>query len=255
MWLALIAEQNISLNQVSTSNIIKVDDLEAYLVTWKASLCQEIAVGGLFTRNEIVHKWKAPWRSLLLRESVAWRLQDLLEQSHILYSSSHLLGARILLRSGFETMAILIHLNQTMRQVVAGTLDFHEFSVKTSKLLLGSRDKTTNYEAINILTVIQKADKRYAGLEGWYVALSESAHPNYEGMLFGYSEADEHNQVTTYKNQWVKRYGRLHIASIEACISVFVAEYNNEFSPAFEALELWIEQNDLTLEATKPKNT
>lgn len=235
--------------------MIKKDDLETYLATWKASLCQEIDVGGLFTRNEIVHKWKAPWHCLLLRESVAWRLQDLLEQSHTLYSSSHLLGARILLRSGLETMAILIYLNQTMRQVVAGTLDFHEFSVKTSNLLLGSRDKSTNYEVISILTVIQKAAKRYVGLEDQYKALSESAHPNYEGTLFGYSEADEHNYVTLYKNQWVKRYGTLHVSSIEACISVFVAEYNNEFSPAFEALELWIEKNDLTLEATNPKNT
>lgn len=244
-----------SSKRVNTLNIIDVDDLETYLATWKASLCQEIAVGSLFTRNKIVHKWKAPWRSLQLRELVAWRLQDLLEQSYFLYNASHVLGARILLRSGFETMAILIHLNQTIRQVVAGTLDFHEFSEKTSKLLLGSRDKTTNHEAINIVTVIQKADKRYLGLVDWYAALSESAHPNYEGMLFGYSEADEYNQVTTYKNQWVKRYGRLHVASIQACISVFVAEYNNEFSPAFEALELWIEQNNVTLEATKPKNT
>ena len=232
-----------------------MDNLETYLADWKASLCQEVASGRLCTRNKIVHKWKAPWRCLQLRESAAWRLQDLLEQSYILYSSSHLLGARILLRSGFETLAILIHLNQTMRQVVAGTLDFHEFSEKTLKLLLGSRDKTTNHEAISIVTVIQKADKRYSGLEGWYAALSESAHPNYEGMLFGYSENDEHNQVTTYKNQWEKRYSRLHVASIEACTSVFVAEYNNEFSRAFEALELWIDQNDITLEATKPKNT
>ena len=79
---------------------------------WKASLCASVDVGGLFSRNKTAHKWKAQFRSLTLRETVAWRTQDLLEQSLQLYDTNRLLGARILLRSAFETISTLIYLNQ-----------------------------------------------------------------------------------------------------------------------------------------------
>lgn len=229
-----------------------MEDIEKALADWKADLCPEIEVGGLLTRNTLVHKWKAPWRSLLLRESVAWRLQDLLAQSYFLHKSSNSLGARILLRSGFETVAILIHLNQVMRYVVSGQINFHDFSDQSTRLLLGSRDKTTPHESINILTILQKADKRYPGLVNWYGALSESAHPNYEGMLFGYSKEGDQSHVTIFCNRWTSLYGSSHLDAIRACIDVFYAEYNVESPSAFECLEHWIEQNNSILEATKP---
>src|SRR5450830_1524779 len=228
-----------------------MSDLEISLEAWKHSLGKNIDVGSLINRNKTAHKWKAPWRLLLLREAVAWRLQDLLEQSFRLHASSGLLGARILLRSGFETVALLIHSNQAMRQVVAGELDFHDFSDRTTKLLLGSRDKTTSIEAINIVTVIKKADTRYPGLYSWYAALSESTHPNYEGLLIGYSKSDQENHVTSFENRWSDLYSKGHLASLEACKTIFDNEYNNEWPHAFEALEEWIQANDTLLETTK----
>lgn len=179
-------------------------------------------------------------------------MQDVLEQSQALHAASQLLGARILLRSAFETAAVLIHLNQATRQVVAGTMGFHDYSERTTKLLLGSRDKSTSYESINILTVLSKADKRYPGLEQLYSALSESAHPNYEGMLYGYSEANRKNHITKFHNRWKALYGHSHHDAMRACMVIFDAEYNHEWPAAFEELEQWIEKNDAMLEATKP---
>ena len=226
-------------------------DLDRSLSQLKASLCREIDVGGLFTRSAVVHKWKAPWRALLLRESVAWRIHDLISQSRQLSSTSGILGARILLRSAFETVAVLVYLNKAMRSVVKETLDFHLFSEKTARLLLGSRDKTTNLESINILSVLQSANSRYPGLESWYAALSESAHPNYEGMVLGYSVADRENHVTTFENRWAEMYGSSHDSALVACLIVFEGEYNEEWPDAFNELEAWIERNDDKLESTK----
>ncbi|MES3021122.1 MAG: hypothetical protein V4857_06000 [Pseudomonadota bacterium] len=158
------------------------------------------------------------------------------------------------MRSAFETLAVLVYLNKTMRSVTTGTLDFHEFSEKTARLLLGSRDKSTSLESINILTVLKSADKRYPGLEDLYFALSESAHPNYEGMLLGYSKADRQNHVTTFQNQWNTLYGSNHGSAIIACLTVFVGEYNEEWEAAFEALEIWIQEHDDELEASKPNS-
>jgi hypothetical protein len=227
-------------------------DFSAALQAFKSALCNQVDVGGLFARSATAYKWKAPWRALLLREAVAWRLQDLLEQSLELSKAGHVLGARILLRSAFETLAMLIYLNRSMRSVVDGSLDFHVFSEKTSKLLLGSRDKTTATEAISILTVLNEANKRYLGLSDWYASLSESAHPNYEGMLVAYSTADTQNHVTTFKSRWSEMYGKGHESALIACFEVFLHEYDDESSSALEALEVWVEQNDSKLEATKP---
>ena len=226
--------------------------LPSTLQALKDSLCRKVDVGGLLSRSAVAHKWKAPWRALLLRESVAWRLQDLLEQSYVLSTRGGLLGARILLRSAFETLAVLVYLNKSMRSVVAGNQNFHAFSEKTSRLLLGSRDKTTSHESIPILTVLEGADKRYPGLLTWYAALCESAHPNYEGMLLGYSTADPQNHVTTFENRWKELHGDLHDAALNACLVAFVDEYDQEWLAAMGALETWLEAHDSELEASKP---
>jgi len=217
----------------------------------KTSLCRRVDVGGLFSRNAVAHKWKAPFRSLSLREGVAWRTQDLLEQSLMLHGSGHGLGARILLRSAFESVAVLIYLNMLTRQVLAGALDFHEYSKKTSTLLLGSRDKSTDHSAINIATVLKKCDARYPGIEKLYADLSESAHPNYEGVCVGYSKVDHENFVTTFSNRWQAVYGGNHVDLIALCLMVFHSEYDNEWADSFSKLESWIAENDAILEATK----
>ena len=105
-----------------------------------------------------------------------WRLQDLLAQSLALHELDHtLLGVRILLRGAFETLAVLVYLNKLTAEVLAGTLDFHDFGKKTFELPLGSKDASTSVTAINIMTVLKHADSRYPGLLDWYGALSDGA--------------------------------------------------------------------------------
>ena len=221
------------------------------LAAWKSSQCHALEVGGLFSRSKVAHKWKAPFRSLSLRECVSWRTQDLLEQSLCLYEQEHILGARILLRSAFETLAVLIYLNQQTRQVLAGKLNFHDYSDKTAVLLLGSRDGSTQHKALNIVTILEKCNSRYFGISELYGALSESAHPNYEGTSVGYSNIDHEMHAVAFLNKWKAMYSKSHIDSIILCIKVFFLEYNEEWSDAFEKLEAWIEANDTNLEATK----
>ena len=221
------------------------------LAAWKQAQCRRVDLGGLFARNSTAHKWKAPFRSLSLREAVSWRTQDLLEQSVALYDSGHLLGARILLRSAFETVAILVYLNQLTRKVLAGDLNFHDFSDKTTVLLLGSRDESTPHRSLNIVTILERCEARYPGMVSMYAMLSETAHPNYEGMAVGYSEVDHDSHVVQYLNRWKSLYGERHLNAIGLCATVFHREYHEEWVDAFEELEKWIEANDAQLEATK----
>jgi hypothetical protein len=230
---------------------LKDSELKAALVAMRNSLSREIDVGSLFSRNEVAHKWKAPWRALLLRESVAWRLIDLLDQSVHLQAEGKHLGARILVRAAFETLAVLVHVNQSMQGVVRGQVDFHHFSEHVTRLLLGSRNKSTPVESVHISKILGKANQRYQGLLSWYEDLSETAHPNYGGMLQAYSTADAKEYVTRFRSRWAELTGSSNLLAAEACLAVFETEYNEIFTLTFEELEEWIVSHDARLEATK----
>lgn len=219
-------------------------EIEQDLLRWQNSLCQNVSIGSLYARNPVAHKWKATYRCLVLREAVFWRTHDLLVQAHSLYQAKHVLGSRILLRSALESIAVLIYLNRLIAQVLDGSLSFHEFSEKTSTLLLGSRNKTTKHQAISILTVLDKCDKKYPGIVGMYNDLSESAHPNFEGACYGYSRIDYEKYETSFSNNWSEMWGDQHKPLMTLCMMVFEAEYNQVWASQLECLEVWLVAND-----------
>lgn len=227
------------------------ETVEETLDRLKDALLPSFDIGGLFSRNEIAHKWKATYRSILLREVVFWRLEDLLRQSHVLHKLGHALGARILLRSAIETVAMLIYLNQQTVKVLNGTLNFHVFSDKTETLLLGSRNEMTSHVAISILTVLKNCRERYKFIEKLYADLSECAHPNHEGLVMGYNKSDHENFVESFSNRWADMYSRTHELAIKIVIDMFEHEYDEEWPRHFAALEAWLVKNDAELESTK----
>lgn len=187
----------------------------------------------------------------MIREAVFWRLHDLMTQSWLLHQQRHGLGARILLRSGFESLATLIYLNQLMQNVLDDKLDFHVFGEKTSTLLLGSRNNDEGPRSLNIVTVLEKCDKRYPGLMKLYADLSESAHPSYEGLCMGYSKVDPDEYETNFSNRWMELYGDRHFGSMELCMGTFHHEYNDVWPALMADLEGWVVRFDAKLEATK----
>jgi hypothetical protein len=228
-----------------------MNTVEQNLANWKNSLLSSIPIGGLLSRNPVAYKWKVAFRVWMLREAVFWRLNDLMTQSYALHEQGHGLGARILLRSGFESLATLIYLNQLIRQVLDGKLSFHDFGNKTATLLLGSRDCSTDHQSVNIMTVLEKSDKRYPGIVKLYSILSESAHPNYEGMVVGYSKVDHDEYETHFSNRWMELHGERHLESMELCMGTFHHEYNDVWPDLMEKLEDWMVTNDAELESTK----
>lgn len=225
--------------------------VEENLANWKASLFQSIPVAGLLSRNATAYKWKALWRVWMLREATLWREHDLMTQSFTLHEQGHGLGARILLRSGFETLATLTYLNLLIEQVLEGKLNFHVFGEKTTKLLIGTRNNEEMPVSINIMTVLEKCEKRYPGLMKLYADLSESAHPSYEGLMSGYSKTDHDEYETTFSNRWMELHGNRHLDRMMLCMETFHFEYNDVWPDLMDKLEKWMEENDAMLEATK----
>jgi hypothetical protein len=231
-----------------------VDDMtsiQAQLMRWSQSRCPSVSVGGLLARSKTSHKWKAPYRSLVVREALLWRMHDLGQQIALLIQQDHILGARILLRSAIETLAILIYLNQKTSSVINGSLSFFEFDEITKKLMMGSKDGTTNHAAVNILTVLEKAETSYVGLTSMHRRLSESAHPNFDGVLFGYTSSNPDEYETSFENNWIKYFSREQEPATAFVFAIFEFEYNDTWRQLMIDLEAWLQENDLILEAQK----
>lgn len=230
-----------------------MDNVTKVLEVWNSSLCKKVDVGGLISRSATAHKWKATYRSIVLRELTFWRVTDLLNQMVALSKAGHILGARILLRSTIETLAILIYLNQKTRAVLSGKERFNTFSDITSQLMLGSKNRTTKIEAVNVThTILEKwCERKYPGIFKLYADLCESAHPNYEGVCHGYSYVNEKDYETVFKNRWSELYGdRLGELTLNF-MRIFEHEYNNVWPAEFEKLEKWLEDNDEKLESER----
>lgn len=226
-------------------------EINKQLLNWNNSLCDKIALPDVFARNPTAYKWKAFYRSAILREAVFWRTHDLLAQAHALFEVGHVLGSRILIRSAIESIASLIYLNQLIEKVLAGKLNFHKFSNKTSRLLLGSKDKSTKHNTIHIMDVLEQCEKKYPGITKMYATLSESAHPNFEGVCFGYSRVDYVKDETNFSNFWASMWADRHLSLMKLCMTTFESQYNDEWTSQNEKLEEWVTTNDAMLEATK----
>ncbi len=175
-------------------------------------------------------------------------MTDLGEQIISLSRQKHYLGARILLRSSLETLGILCYMTHKIQAVVAGNLDFFDFDDLTKNLLMGSRNGATAVTAVNILTAIGKADAQYHGLSDMYNHLSESAHPNFDGVLMGYTSKTPGELQTTFQNNWADLFGEQQLPATLLVYHAFEATYNNDSVQAIEQLEDWLRANDDMLE-------
>jgi hypothetical protein len=231
--------------------VLWVDKIEEKLSEWRSSLVNEVNLNDLFARSTVAHKWQVTYQTLLVRELSLWRMEDLLSQAMILQKLGHVLGARILIRSGFETLATLIFLNSRINAVVLGNIPFLKFREVIGKLLFGSKLIEENHDPIHIMDAIKKSNKKYPGILKSYNSLSESAHPNFDGMAMGYSQSFEKERTTKFSNRFNTLFFGSNITLAGTCIEVFELEYNEGYQKAMTSLEEWLIENDEILIAEK----
>lgn len=228
-------------------------DIEKTLQNFKVSLCQKIDLAALYARSNIAHKWKLTYRLLVVREGLAWRLVDILCQAQKLGNEKMIIGARILTRAAIETLCLLIYMNNQMETVVENKLSFNDFENNTRRMLLGSKNKEKWPIPINVNKLVEKSDKKYSGLKTIYDDLSETVHPNYDGICFGYSKLNKKEHITDFGIFWEEKFGKQHEASIRLCLETFENEYNIIWPLRFEELEKWLEKYDNKLERQRRK--
>lgn len=229
-----------------------MDAIRQRVASWAASLPAEVDAGLLFTRCPIAHKWKATFRIVLVREASLWRMADLGSAFVGLVDSGKFLSARIILRSACETSALLAYLNKKLSDVVTGKIDFEAFNEVTKQLLLGGKNDDY-YSPVNVMTALTHFAKDHPTILDIYNRLSEDAHPNAAGMIYGFSTSEPEVFLTRFSNRFsatdpIKRHT---IASADLIFLIFEQQYNEDWPQRFEALEHWLRENDQQLEARR----
>lgn len=229
-----------------------MDSIRQRVANWAASLPTEVDAGSLYERCPIAHKWKATFRTVLVREASLWRMADLGMAFVDLVDSSRYLSARIILRSACETAALLAYLNKKLHDVVSGQIDFEVFNELTKQLLLGGKNDD-HFPPVNVLTALTHFAKDHPTILEIYNRLSEDAHPNAAGMIYGFSTSQPEVFLTSFSNRFsatdpLKNHT---VASADLVFLSYEQQYEEIWPQRFEALEQWLRDNDQRLEALK----
>ncbi len=103
-------------------------------------------------------------------------------------------------------------------------------------------------EAVSILTTLKVANRRYGALELIHKKLSESVHPNYDGVVYAYSRGIPSDMETRFGNYWQENFGHEQDHALGYVFPVFADAYNNHWIDAMERLEQWLRNNNERLE-------
>lgn len=145
------------------------------------------------------HISKLPFKAVSLRETLIHRIADLSDAAISLYKSSKIVPTIIMIRSVFETSAVLFWLFKKLKHI-SETNELDDINDFLNKHLFGGKDDDATVKSYNILTAIDHTDKEFENYRIAYDDLSEFAHPNWSGLIGAYSDA--------YKNKYVLKLGK-----------------------------------------------
>jgi cation transport protein ChaC len=140
---------------------------------------------------------KLPFKVLLYREVLAWRMAELSRNALELLESDRITSAITLVRAAVETSAALWYLwGKLDSAVVAKSVgDIDDYLMK---LIMGSKTNPDLPQPINVLTFVDRTNKDIDGFRQQYDELSEFAHPNWAGTVLLYSKSDKQNLWTDF---------------------------------------------------------
>lgn len=140
---------------------------------------------------------KIPYNAIVYRESLIFRIEELARSAVLSYERNDDCAAIILTRAMLESVAANWYLMELIeRNQERSESDLHD---KILRLLLGHKNKQSGMpEAINVMTFLDKVDKRIEGIKSRYENLCEYSHPNWHGTSLLYVKNDYEKLMTTF---------------------------------------------------------
>ena len=128
---------------------------------------------------------------MLARAGLLHRAFELAISADNSIENKQIVSSSLLIRALFETVSVFGYIYYKILAFNENK-NLKEFDTIIANILYGSRDKSTDYVSINILTMIDTIDKEYPTYRSTYDRLSEYSHPNFIGasLLYGTPQSD-----------------------------------------------------------------
>jgi hypothetical protein len=179
---------------------------------------------------------KLPFKVLLYRETLIWRMAELSEGACHHFEADDLISAIVLTRASVETTAALWHLHGNVNVAVSsGSVgDIGTYLMKTicgtSTVAVDSGPRTTpSPRPVKIGKFLEAVERDIEGLSRQYGVLSDYAHPNWAGTTLTYTETDQITALATFgKNVRCDKYTRtMGVSNLSVALGMFETSYNS----------------------------
>jgi len=191
-------------------------------------------------------KSKLPWKVLLYREALIWRIVELGRSALESFLSDRLVSGVVLTRAAVEASAALWYLSAKVDSVVDFKMvgDVDEYLMK---LAMGtatgwpetdsSTDVLTMPRPIKIGAFLKQVEKDIEGFSHQYGVLSEYAHPNWAGTVLLYSSTNKQEAITDFGQNMrnAENARAIGVVNLSVALKMFHTKYNHisDLIPAF----------------------
>ena len=191
-------------------------------------------------------KSKLPWKVLLYREALIWRIVELGRSALETFLSDRLVSGVVLTRAALEASAALWYLSAKVDSVVDSKMvgDVDEYLMK---LAMGtatgwpetdsSTDVLTMPRPIKIGAFLKQVEQDIEGFSHQYGVLSEYAHPNWAGTVLLYSSTNKQKAITHFGQNMRKAENAkaVGVVNLSVALKMFHTKYNHisDLIPAF----------------------
>jgi hypothetical protein len=146
---------------------------------------------------------KIAWKLAGYQQAVLYRVVMLANGSADAWNAGNLLSSILCARALIETVAMAHYFEQRLDTHIEEK-DFAALNVLAESVTFATRNKEWLkegppwFEAINVLTAIDKLDRLAEGVRGHYDRLSERCHPNYLGHYQLFAALDTNTGTVTF---------------------------------------------------------
>jgi hypothetical protein len=220
---------------------VLLDEVRARVSLLKKSLPQEL--DGFAVSSES----KLPFKVLLYREALIWRMSELSESACRQFETEDLISAIVLARAAVETAAALWYLHGKVNGAVSSS-SVGEIDTYLMKLIGGTSTVAVDSEPtstplprpVRIGKFLEAVEREIEGFSRQYGVLSDYAHPNWAGTTGSFARIDHKTAIVAFgKDGRSSKFPKTVVLSnLSVALAMFESSYNglNDLLPAFVRL-------------------
>jgi hypothetical protein len=183
---------------------------------------------------------KLPFKALLYRESLIWRMTELARGAFEDFGVDNLVAAIVLTRAAVETSAALWYLCGKVATSVesndVGNIDGYLMKMYVG-IATGAPTEVVMPRPVRVGMFLESVEKDIPGFNHQYGMLCEYAYPNWAGTALVYSKNDTENRVTYFGKNMRKAENTktIGVVNLSVALMMFERSYNRitEILPPF----------------------